>query len=95
MPHNFIELAERNGLAGKLMEQVLAKAFLVASLLPEPLALAVNVSPVQLRDAGLPAQIAGLASRAGFPLERLHVEITETAESMRLRLQFTCSWSPI
>jgi PAS domain S-box-containing protein len=39
----------------------------------------VNVSPLQLRDAGLPGQIRDEAERAGFSLDRLTIEITESA----------------
>jgi PAS domain S-box-containing protein len=79
LPENFISLAEQNGLIGQLMRQVLRRAFMSASILGESLELSVNVSPVQLRDLELPGQIRGVAERAGFPLNRLTVEITESA----------------
>lgn len=79
LPTNFISLAEENGLAGRLMQQVFLKAFHSLPLLPEPLVLAVNISPCQLLDATLPRQIRALADAAGFPMRRLHVEITESA----------------
>jgi PAS domain S-box-containing protein len=79
LPENFISLAEENGLVGLLMQQIMRKAFLSAPLLPGSLALAVNVSPTQLRDLGLPGQIREAAERAAFPLERLIIEITESA----------------
>jgi PAS domain S-box-containing protein len=78
LPENFISLADENGLIGLLTQQIMRKAFLSASLLPEPLVLAVNVSPTQLHDMGLPVQIREAAVQAGFPLKRLTVEITET-----------------
>jgi PAS domain S-box-containing protein len=78
LPRNFIPLADENGLVGLLMRQILHKAFLSASLIPDPLVLAVNVSPSQLHDMGLPVQIREAAGQAGFPLKRLTVEITET-----------------
>jgi PAS domain S-box-containing protein len=79
LPKNFISLAEENGLAARLMQQVFLKAFKSAASLPEPLVLAVNVSPCQLLEPSLPSQIRALANEAGFPMRRLHVEITETA----------------
>ncbi|MGB6831272.1 MAG: EAL domain-containing protein [Terracidiphilus sp.] len=79
LPENFISLAEQNGLIGQLMRQVLKRAFLSASVLGETLGLSVNVSPIQLRDLSLPGQIREEAERAGFPLNRLTVEITESA----------------
>jgi PAS domain S-box-containing protein len=79
LPENFISLAEQNGLIGQLMRQVLRRAFLSSSVLGEALGLSVNVSPIQLRDLSLPGQIGEEAERAGFPLKRLTVEITESA----------------
>ncbi len=79
LPQNFITLAEENGLVGKLMQQILRKACMSSPALPEPLVLAVNVSPIQLRDASLPAQVREATAETGFPLERLLVEITESA----------------
>jgi PAS domain S-box-containing protein len=79
LPANFISLAEENGLIGKLTLQILRKAFQSAPLLPEPLFLCVNVSPVQLRDLSLPSLFSEAASETGFPLHRLIVEVTESA----------------
>jgi PAS domain S-box-containing protein len=78
LPEGFITLAEKNGLIGQLMKQVLGKAFSIAPQLPEPLSLAINVSPTQLRERDLADQISRAATAAGFPLRRLTVEITET-----------------
>jgi PAS domain S-box-containing protein len=78
LPVNFISLAEENGLIGRLTQQILRKAFVSAPILPEPLELAVNVSPVQLHDLSLPGQIREAAEQAGFPLKRVMVEITES-----------------
>jgi PAS domain S-box-containing protein len=79
LPENFVPLADEHGLVGKLMEQILRKSFLSAPLIPEPLTLAVNVSPTQLQDLSLPTQIREAAERAGFALGRLTIEITESA----------------
>lgn len=79
LPANFISLAEENGLLGRLMQQVLRKALQVGVALPAPLVLAVNVSAAQLHDLTLPAQIRAAAEEAGYPLDRLTIEITETA----------------
>jgi PAS domain S-box-containing protein len=78
LPENFISLAEENGFIGRLMQQIMRKAFVSAPLIPEPLSLSVNVSPSQLRDLSLPGQIRDTAEKAGFPLRRLTIEITET-----------------
>ena len=79
LPDNFIPLVESNGLIGLLMRQVLRKALLSASMIPAPLTLSVNVSPLQLRDLDLPGQFREAADEAGFPLERMTIEVTETA----------------
>jgi PAS domain S-box-containing protein len=79
LPEKFISLAEENGLMGELMGQMLRKIFRAAPAIPAPLVLAVNVSPIQLRDLGLASQIRDAAEKAGFPLQRLIVEITESA----------------
>ncbi len=79
LPENFISLAEQNGLIGHLTHQILRKSFLSAPVIPEPLFLAVIISPIQLRHLTLPSQIHNTAAETGFPLQRLMVEITETA----------------
>ena len=79
LPGNFISLTEESGLIGVLTQQVCRAAFLALHLLPEPLTLAVNVSPIQMRDSSLPTQLRECAEAAGFPLRRLIVEITESA----------------
>jgi PAS domain S-box-containing protein len=79
LPDHFISLAEESGLIGLLTQQILRKAFLSAAELPSPLVLAVNVSPGQLHDPSLPDQIREVAEEGGFPLERLAIEITESA----------------
>jgi PAS domain S-box-containing protein len=78
-PSKFIAIAERDGWIDELTCQVLQKALSAASTLPDPLTLAFNVSPVQLRDRSLPAKIHRMAKAAGFPMSRLVLEITESA----------------
>jgi diguanylate cyclase (GGDEF)-like protein len=73
----FIETAERTGLIGPLTMSILEQALNEARSWPAHLKLAVNVSPVQFRDAMLAEQILKLLSAAGFPANRLEMEITE------------------
>ena len=73
----FIDTAERTGLIGPLTMSVLEQALKEANDWPGHLKLAVNISPVQFRDAGLAEQILKLLAVAGFPASRLEIEITE------------------
>lgn len=79
LPSNFISLAEKNGLIGEMTQQVFRKAFSALPLLPDPLTLSVNVSPIQLQYLSLPRQIQEAAKEVDFPLHRLRIEITESA----------------
>jgi EAL domain-containing protein (putative c-di-GMP-specific phosphodiesterase class I) len=79
LPENFISLAEENELIGNLTQQILHKALIWAPALPEPLALAVNMLSIQLCDLNLPSLIRETAHEAEFPLQRLIIEITESA----------------
>jgi PAS domain S-box-containing protein len=79
LPENFISLAEESGMIGELTQQILRKSFLSAPVLSEPLFLAVNISPIQLRYLSLSRQIQDAAEDFGFPLSQLTVEITESA----------------
>lgn len=73
----FIEAAERTGLIGPLTLTVIEQALKEARTWPPHLKLAVNISPVQFRDASLAEQILKLLSATGFPANRLEIEITE------------------
>jgi PAS domain S-box-containing protein len=79
LPGNFISLSEENGLIETLTKQVFRKAFVFARHLPEAITLSVNISPIQLHSPKLPSILSGLAKDAGFSLEQLIVEVTETA----------------
>ena len=79
LPDNFIALAEQHGLMRELTRQVLLKALAAHGMLPEPLVLAVNFSPIQLHDSTLPSLLRDVAREMGFPLRRMVVEVTETA----------------
>jgi PAS domain S-box-containing protein len=79
LPTNLISLAEQHALIGNLSEQIFRKAFQIGLQLPPSSFLAVNVSPIQLRDERLAEAIGLWAGEAGFPLRRITIEITETA----------------
>lgn len=84
-PNSFIPLAEGIGLIGALGSWVLRCACQEAARWPvpahgTPLRVAVNVSPLQLREG--PAFVAGVVEAlrcAGLPAEQLEIEITESA----------------
>ncbi|TIO30385.1 MAG: EAL domain-containing protein [Mesorhizobium sp.] len=73
----FIAIAEERGMIGQLGAWVLQEAcrFAVRTDLPW---LAVNVSPLQLRDAGFPEQVASILADTGLAPQRLQFEITES-----------------
>jgi diguanylate cyclase (GGDEF)-like protein len=73
----FIEAAERTGLVGPLTFSIMEQALREARNWPPHLKLAVNISPVQFRDAALAEQILKLLAATGFPASRLELEITE------------------
>ena len=78
-PQAFIATAEREGLIGELTAMLMARAFTAGRELPEPQWLAINVSPYLLRDLAFPKQIRDAAEAAAFPLNRVVIEITESA----------------
>ena len=74
---SFIETAERTSLVGPLTFSILEQALKEARSWPAHFKLAVNVSPVQFREADLAEQILKLLAATGFPANRLELEITE------------------
>lgn len=76
-PADFIPLAEETGLIIGLGDWVLERAVLDALRWEGNGKIAVNLSPVQFRDRSLPAKVASVIKRSGFPANRLELEITE------------------
>ena len=79
LPKAFIATAEQEGLIGELTSMLMGKAFAAAGVLREPQWLAINISPHLLRDLALPGRIREAAARVAFPLNRVVIEITESA----------------
>jgi diguanylate cyclase (GGDEF)-like protein len=77
-PREFIALAEHTGLIGRLGDWVLHAACAEAARWPRHVKVAVNISPVQFRRAGLLDTVMRALRAAGLPPERLEVEITES-----------------
>ena len=78
-PDQFIPLAEANGLILPLGDWVLRRACEDAVRWPQPHKIAVNLSAVQLTHTGLPQQIRQVLIDTGLPVNRLEIELTETA----------------
>ncbi len=84
-PDLFIPLAEEIGLIGLLGDWVMRTACRTAASWPtprggKPCQVAVNVSPVQLRERrALVASIADALASSGLAPDRLEIEITESA----------------
>ena len=78
-PERFIPVAEEHGLIGRLSEQVILAALTQAADWDPSIKISVNISPTQLADSWLAQRIVRLLAEAGFPAERLVVEITESS----------------
>ena len=76
-PSEFIPLAEEMGLIVPLGEWVMREACNEAARWPEPIKVAVNLSPVQFRNRGLVTTVTQALATARLAPRRLEVEITE------------------
>jgi diguanylate cyclase (GGDEF)-like protein len=76
-PGHFISVAEDTGLIVPLGEWVLRRACTDAAKWPDPLIVAVNLSPAQFRDGDIAETVAEVLAETGLPPERLELEITE------------------
>jgi len=79
LPPNFIAIAEQSGLIWQMTWQLLRRAFNAATQLPCPPRLAINISPIQFRDQALVSALQAVAKETQYPLDRLTIEITESA----------------
>ena len=81
-PGEFIPFAERSGRIRQITDWMLARAVrTLARWQAEgrpPLTLAVNISTLDLQDAGLPARLAALLAEHRVDPARLQLEVTET-----------------
>jgi diguanylate cyclase (GGDEF)-like protein len=77
-PAIFIPLAEEIGLIPAIGEWVIRTACMEAAQWPDPIRVAVNLSPLQFASPGLPAVVMSALAAAGLPAERLELEITES-----------------
>ncbi|GJE01168.1 bifunctional diguanylate cyclase/phosphodiesterase [Methylobacterium isbiliense] len=78
-PASFIPLAEQTGLIEEIGAFVLDRACADAAAMPPGLRIAVNLSPVQLRNEGLVERVAAALDSSQLDPSRLELEITESA----------------
>jgi diguanylate cyclase (GGDEF)-like protein len=76
-PSEFIPMAEEMGLIIPLGEWVLRRACTEAANWPDPIKVAVNLSPVQFRNRGLVTTVTQALAAARLAPHRLELEITE------------------
>jgi EAL domain-containing protein (putative c-di-GMP-specific phosphodiesterase class I) len=77
-PDQFIALAEETGLIVPLGEFVLRRACADAAAWPCDLMVAVNLSPIQFKEAELFETICAALADSGLAPQRLEIEITES-----------------
>lgn len=78
-PDVFIPVAEEIGLIGELSDLLVRQSLRDASQWDARLTLAVNISPIQLRDPWFAQKLLKLLVEEGFPPHRLEIEITENS----------------
>lgn len=79
LPDHFIPAAEKEGWINDLTFHLLERALPSCAKLPCDPFLAINISAIQLHDLELPEKIRDMAKSAGFPCDRLTIEVTETS----------------
>ncbi|MCW6508305.1 sensor domain-containing protein [Lichenifustis flavocetrariae] len=77
-PQDFISIAEEIGLIVPIGAWVLQQACHQAMLWPDPMKIAVNLSPAQFRDSGLFETVIRALASSQLPPQRLELEITES-----------------
>lgn len=78
-PGEFIPIAEDNGQIDEIGAWAVAKACHDAAALPPDIRMAVNLSPVQLKNESLAGIVEQALARSGLSAHRLELEVTETA----------------
>ena len=76
-PDTFIPVAEESSLIIPIGEWVLRQACREAASWPQPLTIAVNISPIQFRQGDLPRLVHSILLETGLAPGRLELEITE------------------
>ncbi len=78
MPDDFIPIAEETGLIVPMGEWMIRTALSEAAGWDEPAAIAINLSPIQLRSPNLLPTIVSALAKTGIDPGRVELEITET-----------------
>lgn len=81
-PGEFIPIAERSGLVGRLTTHLLREALAVARTWPAELHLSFNLSANDLASAENADRIATILRGSGIAMDRVYLEVTETAFSV-------------
>jgi diguanylate cyclase (GGDEF)-like protein/PAS domain S-box-containing protein len=76
-PATFIPIAEESGLIVPIGDWVLREACREAASWPQPLTVAVNISPVQFHQGDLPSLVHAILLDTGLAANRLELEVTE------------------
>jgi diguanylate cyclase (GGDEF)-like protein/PAS domain S-box-containing protein len=76
-PSVFIPIAEETNLICRIGAFVLERACTDAAAWPDPVKVAVNLSPRQFRSGALLATVEAALAKSGLPASRLELEITE------------------
>ena len=78
-PEIFIKMAEKIGLIEMLGEWVINQACAEAASWPDPIKVAVNLSPLQFNNDKLPRIVEDALTRTGLSADRLELEVTESS----------------
>ena len=76
-PNVFIPVAEESGLMPVIGEWVIDEACRAAATWPEPITVALNISPKQIVLAALPNTVSEALARYKLPGNRIELEVTE------------------
>jgi diguanylate cyclase (GGDEF)-like protein len=77
-PSEFIPIAEQTGLIVPIGQWVLREGCRLAASWHEPVKVALNLSPVQLKSPDIGAAVIDAVKSSGLAFERLELEITES-----------------
>ena len=77
-PNDFLPLAEKLGLMGRMGEWVMREACRAAASWPESLSVSINIAPAQFKDGRLLASLRAALAESGLAPNRLELEVTET-----------------